>query len=508
MQGKTAEEILAKEFTVAIDSSLSYRPFVPTADGEIIPLKPSQLLTRMIDKFANFSILLGTNSHEGSKTAMDFLPMKMTQKGQISSKEFDDSINSLLSDQPQIVIENVKFQYTNWTIGAQDPEENFRQILKLFGDYQYQCPVQLLSQILAQATKVYKYSFEVRNPLSSWPAWSGIKHGDELDYLFGRPLLTNSKLFSNEHKQISIFMIEAWSNFSKYGNPNGASRALHEIGWPQFRPSSKHILQISTFKDQGIDYIANDDTIFTAITVEDNEKDCAFWNTLVPKLRNLHEQECKMTDPHFSSNFLPLTGRDIENKLATSATTTCPTTTTTATTTISTTTTTTQRATATTTDSSTSPLTTTTSTMTTKPSSKAPLLKEAQSKFLANFTQKVKFRMSVNQPPQPKDWKFYNAPGNDAIMLSKTSSTSSTRKTTATTTATTPTMTTSTQMALRKPTYRPQAYDPFSRFPYYRMDVEDFEEPKVEKDKESMSEIRENERSRLYFPLFEPSNKR
>ena len=40
------------------------------------------------------------------------------------------------------------------------------------------------------------------------------------------------------------------------------------------------------------------------------------------------------------------------------------------------------------------------------------------------------------------------------------------------------------------------------------MDVEDFEEPKVKKDKEWMSEIRENERSRLYFPLSEPSNKR
>ena len=79
-------------------------------------------------------------------------------------------------------------------------------------------PVDHLANLLAnQNDKIYKYSFDVRNPMDSWPKWSGVKHGAELDYLFGRPILSDNKLFTSEHKDISNFMIEAWTNFVKYG---------------------------------------------------------------------------------------------------------------------------------------------------------------------------------------------------------------------------------------------------------------------------------------------------
>ena len=94
----------------------------------------------------------------------------------------------------------------------------FKQVLSLIGDYQYNCPVDHLANLLAnQNDKIYKYSFDVRNPMDSWPKWSGVKHGAELDYLFGRPFLSDNKLFTSEHKDISNFMIEAWTNFVKYG---------------------------------------------------------------------------------------------------------------------------------------------------------------------------------------------------------------------------------------------------------------------------------------------------
>ena len=94
----------------------------------------------------------------------------------------------------------------------------FKQVLNLIDDYQYNCPVDHLANILAEKNNdIYKYSFDVRNPVDVWPKWSGVKHGDELDYLFGRPIISNNELFSDEQKGISNFMIEAWSNFVKFG---------------------------------------------------------------------------------------------------------------------------------------------------------------------------------------------------------------------------------------------------------------------------------------------------
>ena len=113
--------------------------------------------------------------------------------------------------------EVIKFQYTNWS-NVENQEMTFKQVLTLIGDYQYNCPVDYLANTLAAKTNnIYKYLFDVRNPMNTWPKWSGVKHGDELDYLFGRPILSNNESFTDEHVEVSIFMIEAWSNFVKFG---------------------------------------------------------------------------------------------------------------------------------------------------------------------------------------------------------------------------------------------------------------------------------------------------
>ena len=84
----------------------------------------------------------------------------------------------------------------------------FKQVLNLIGDYQYNCPVDHLANLLAnQNDKIYKYSFDVRNPMDSWPKWSGVKHGAELDYLFGRPILSDNKLFTSEHTRNDVIEV-------------------------------------------------------------------------------------------------------------------------------------------------------------------------------------------------------------------------------------------------------------------------------------------------------------
>lgn len=69
------------------------------------------------------------------------------------------------------------------------------------------------------------YRFSVRNPLDAWPSWTGVKHGDELDYLLGRPLVQQDE-FSETDMVLSAFMLKSWANFVKRGYGGGGHRRI------------------------------------------------------------------------------------------------------------------------------------------------------------------------------------------------------------------------------------------------------------------------------------------
>ena len=96
-----------------------------------------------------------------------------------------------------------------------------------------------------------------------------------------------------------------------FRNPNGVSRALHQIGWPKYAPVSKHVLQISTFADQNIDYESDGDSIFTAIIHENKAENCAFWNKLLPSLIQISDDQCRNSQD--SKKYLPLSSRDLSS---------------------------------------------------------------------------------------------------------------------------------------------------------------------------------------------------
>ena len=132
--------------------------------------------------------------------------------------------------------------------------------------------------------------------------------------------------------------------------------------------------------------------------------------------------------------------------------------------------------------------------------------KKRQNDIIPNLSKKVSFRIGVKRPEQPKDWKFYSKPGNDPILLSRKSTTTLKpfRSNNLTTryppisrlTTIKPIFATrrqfSTSRPSRKPTWKPDTYDPFSRFPYYRIDTQ------------PTSKTNENNAEKMYYPSFVP----
>ena len=90
---------------------LSFRPFVPTIDGDVINLEPIKLLSRVLNKFKDIPILLGTNADEGSKSAMNFLPKFFPNyeidKPHLNEDEYDEIIGKVFSKYPKGVSGNM-----------------------------------------------------------------------------------------------------------------------------------------------------------------------------------------------------------------------------------------------------------------------------------------------------------------------------------------------------------------------------------------------------------------
>ncbi|KAF4525881.1 hypothetical protein B566_EDAN014658 [Ephemera danica] len=79
-------------------------------------------------------------------------------------------------------------QYTAWEHMA-DGYLNQKMIGDVVGDYFFICPTNHFANTLAEhGVPVYYYYFTQRSTTSMWGDWMGVMHGDEIDYVFGRPL--------------------------------------------------------------------------------------------------------------------------------------------------------------------------------------------------------------------------------------------------------------------------------------------------------------------------------
>uniref|UniRef100_A0A8C5BMZ2 Carboxylic ester hydrolase n=1 Tax=Gadus morhua TaxID=8049 RepID=A0A8C5BMZ2_GADMO len=119
--------------------------------------------------------------------------------------------------------------------------------------------------------KAFFYLFDHRSSANPWPAWMGVMHGYEIEFVFGMPLNASLK-YTEREVNMSRSIMKQWANFARTGNPSNSG-----VPWPLFQAESQFYLTLNTNQPlQRSKMIA---------------QQCQFWTNLVPKIQGVSGME-------------------------------------------------------------------------------------------------------------------------------------------------------------------------------------------------------------------------
>lgn len=248
-------------------------PFVPIIDGSFLDELPAKSLRN--GNFKKTNIMMGSNSEEGYWFIMYFLSsiFRREEDIKVTRAEFETSVVDLHPFFNEVVRQAIMFEYTDW-LDPNDGDMNRNAIDKMVGDYHFTCNVnEFAYQYAVAGNNVYYYYYTHRSSQNKWPEWMGVLHGDEIAYIFGKPL-NNSVPYTQEEQELSRRMMTYWANFAKTGNPSeGSNKVWTKTPWPVHTPTGREYLTLATNS--------------TAIGRGPRIKKCAFWKNFIPKLLKL-----------------------------------------------------------------------------------------------------------------------------------------------------------------------------------------------------------------------------
>ncbi|KAK3096285.1 hypothetical protein FSP39_025325 [Pinctada imbricata] len=252
-------------------------PFVPTLDNHFITKSPSDFFHS--GNLNNKDILVGVNDQEAMFFLFYWLVGYNTlswPNNDLSNATFLREMHSVVSQNgleakdnaSQAVIDAVLYEYERHILPGV-PRDYMMILDDIGGDFAFKCPVINLAKTYAKTSgvNVYMYAFKQRPSVSAWPSWTGVLHGDEIEFVFGLPLRENTNYTYNE-QQFSSDLMKYWSTFAKTGRPSDL--------WPRFSSDFEEyqILQ-ADFPDP-----------YTPKTGRGlRRRECLFWSEYIPKLK-------------------------------------------------------------------------------------------------------------------------------------------------------------------------------------------------------------------------------
>jgi len=193
----------------------------PIIDGWVIP--DDQYKLYEAGKFNDIPVLIGYNSDEGAS----FMPPRTP----------DDYINSVRTRYGKFADDLIKA----YPAGTDKVPKTARDLARdaAFGWHTWSWA--RLQSKMGKA-KVFFYYFDQHPdyPADSPRAGYGSPHGQEVAYVFGHLDSSNPETTKTD-LDISDAMVTYWTNFAKYGDPNGKSVP----GWPAFSDANPVVMYFS-----------------------------------------------------------------------------------------------------------------------------------------------------------------------------------------------------------------------------------------------------------------------
>ena len=130
--------------------------------------------------------------------------------------------------------------YTPWPDNS-DKYALRSQLVDLIGDYIYFAPSHEVADIHSKYAPVYMYEFAHRSKTASpTPEWMGVVHDANAPFDFGAPLTL--PFFDDIDKDISLTIMELYTNFAKYGDPTPLP--VSGVTWEKYDSSHRAYIRV------------------------------------------------------------------------------------------------------------------------------------------------------------------------------------------------------------------------------------------------------------------------
>nr|XP_046172145.1 cholinesterase-like isoform X1 [Oncorhynchus gorbuscha]XP_046172146.1 cholinesterase-like isoform X1 [Oncorhynchus gorbuscha]XP_046172147.1 cholinesterase-like isoform X1 [Oncorhynchus gorbuscha] len=266
LQRAHPEDIIKQQYNVLSLPTILALPFTPSVDQNFLPDMPEVLLRT--GHFLKTEVLIGLNQDEGTYFLVYGAPgYDITSQSLISRENFLKGVDLVLPGFSDVMRETAIFQYTDWT-DENSGMKNRDLLGRMLGDHDFNCPVLEFAQRYTEhGGKARLFLFDHHSSTNPWPAWMGVMHGYEIEFVFGMPL--NRTLgYLEEEVVMSRRMMKYWANMARTGNPS-----IEEGDWPLFTVDQQEYITLNSSPPHTQKRLA--------------AHQCQFWNNFLPKLQEV-----------------------------------------------------------------------------------------------------------------------------------------------------------------------------------------------------------------------------
>ncbi|XP_036185127.1 LOW QUALITY PROTEIN: bile salt-activated lipase-like [Myotis myotis] len=219
---------------------------VPVIDGDFIPDEPINLFANTAD----IDYIAGTNNMDAYFLVRLFIPAVDIDLLTITGEDFFKLVSWVtIAKGPRGANATFDFYTASWTQDSSQ-EAKKKTVVDFATDYFFLMPTKIdVAQHRANAksarTYTYLFSKPSRNP--SYPSWVGADHGEDVQYVFGRPFATPLGYWAQD-RTVSRTMIAYWTNFARTGDPNQGHMAV-PTQWEPYTQENGNYLEINNKMD-------------------------------------------------------------------------------------------------------------------------------------------------------------------------------------------------------------------------------------------------------------------